>query len=182
MNKYFSKLDQDILLYVQNNLRSAKTDDVMKFITNLSDGGFIWLIISITLIISKKHRKTGFAMACTIAFGLIITNAIVKNTIQRMRPFMLIEELAALIPHPSDWSFPSGHATSSIGCGLIMLKHLHKTLGLTGLTLGILISASRVYLGVHYPSDVIAGAVAGTISAAAADRIVNKYDIKVSDK
>jgi len=182
MKKYWHKrvteLDRKILIYIQNNLRTAERDQIMRFITNLGDGGFVWLIIAFTLLVSQKHRRTGLAMACAIAFGSIITNAIIKNSIRRIRPFEIIEELAALIPHPKDWSFPSGHTTSSVACGILLLKRMSKMIGLTGMTLAILISVSRVYLGVHYPSDIVAGAVAGVASATVAGKVVRRAKLE----
>lgn len=175
-------IDEDILLYIQENIRSATADTIMKAVTHLGDMGIFWIMIIFVLFLSQKYKKTAFIMALTIALGLIITNLILKNSVHRIRPFHAIEELFPLIPKPKDWSFPSGHATSSIGCGIAMLRNLPKKYGISGFTIGILIAVSRIYLGVHYTTDIVAGALIGTVSAFSSEKIVNKADKIISEK
>lgn len=175
-------LDEEILLYIQENLRNATTDQIMKSITHLGDFGFLWIAVIVILAVSRKHAKTALIMALTLAFGLLITNLVIKNSVQRIRPFHAIEELCPLIEKPEDWSFPSGHATSSIGCGIAMLKNLPKKYGISGITIGVLIAISRVYLGVHYTSDVIAGAMVGAFSAFASEKTVKFTERKLKEK
>lgn len=175
-------IDEDILLYIQENLRNANTDTIMKAITHLGDLGILWILIIFILVLSKKYTKTAFIMAVTLSLGLLITNLVLKNSVHRIRPFHAIEELFPLINKPEDWSFPSGHATSSIGCGLAMLRNLPKKYGVTGFTIGILIAISRVYLGVHYTTDVAAGALIGIFSAFSSEKIVNKADRIIKEK
>jgi len=95
---------------------------------------------------------------------------------KRIRPFNLIEELTAIIPPPPDWSFPSGHTTSSVATAIILYKHMSKTVGISGIIIAFLISVSRIYLGVHYPSDILAGAAAGTVAAITAEKMMQKKD------
>lgn len=168
--------DEEILLYIQENLRNVSADRIMKAITHLGDMGIFWVIIITVLMLSKKYKKTALIMALTLSIGLLITNLVLKNSVHRKRPFHAIEELFPLIEKPKDWSFPSGHATSSIGCGLAMLKNMPKKYGISGFTIGILISLSRIYLGVHYTSDVVAGALIGTVSALSSEKIINKTE------
>ncbi|MGN0676555.1 MAG: phosphatase PAP2 family protein [Ruminococcus sp.] len=175
-------IDEDILLYIQENIRNATADTIMKAVTHLGDMGIFWIMIIFVLLISKKYTKTAFIMALTILFGLLITNLILKNSVHRIRPFHAIEELFPLINKPEDWSFPSGHATSSIGCGIAMLRNLPKKYGISGFTIGILIAVSRIYLGVHYTTDVVAGALIGTVSALSSEKIINKADRIIKKK
>ncbi len=175
-------IDEDILLYIQENLRNASTDTIMKAVTHLGDVGIVWILIILILILSQKYKKTALIMALTLSLGLMITNLVLKNSVHRIRPFHAIEELFPLIDKPEDWSFPSGHATSSIGCGLVMLRNLPKKYGVTGFTMGILIAVSRVYLGVHYTTDVIAGALVGTVSAFSSEKIFDKAKKSIKHK
>ncbi len=175
-------IDEDILLYIQENIRNATADTIMKAVTHLGDMGIFWIMIIFVLLISKKYTKTAFIMALTILFGLLIANLILKNSVHRIRPFHAIEELFPLINKPEDWSFPSGHATSSIGCGIAMLRNLPKKYGISGFTIGILIAVSRIYLGVHYTTDVVAGALIGTVSALSSEKIINKADRIIKKK
>lgn len=175
-------IDEDILLYIQENIRNATADTIMKAVTHLGDMGIFWIMIIFVLFLSKKYTKTAFIMALTLALGLLITNLILKNSVHRIRPFHAIEELFPLINKPEDWSFPSGHATSSIGCGIAMLRNLPKKYGISGFTIGILIAVSRIYLGVHYTTDVVAGALIGTVSALSSEKIINKADRIIKKK
>lgn len=175
-------IDEDILLYIQENIRNATADTIMKAVTHLGDIGIFWIMIIFVLFLSKKYTKTAFIMALTLALGLLITNLILKNSVHRIRPFHAIEELFPLINKPEDWSFPSGHATSSIGCGIAMLRNLPKKYGISGFTIGILIAVSRIYLGVHYTTDVVAGALIGTVSALSSEKIINKADRVIKQK
>lgn len=175
-------IDEDILLYIQENIRNATADTIMKAVTHLGDMGIFWIMIIFVLFLSKKYTKTAFIMALTLALGLLITNLILKNSVHRIRPFHAIEELFPLINKPEDWSFPSGHATSSIGCGIAMLRNLPKKYGISGFTIGILIAVSRIYLGVHYTTDVVAGALIGTVSALSSEKIINKADRVIKQK
>lgn len=167
-------IDEDILLFIQENIRNATADTIMKAITHLGDMGIFWIMIIFILFLNKKYTKTAFIMALTLALGLLVTNLVLKNSVHRIRPFHAIEELFPLINKPEDWSFPSGHATSSIGCGIAMLRNLPKKYGISGLTTGILIAVSRIYLGVHYTTDVVAGALIGMVSALSSEKIVGK--------
>ena len=175
-------IDEDILLYIQENIRNATADTIMKAVTHLGDMGIFWIMIIFVLFLSKKYTKTAFIMALTLALGLLITNLILKNSVHRIRPFHAIDELFPLINKPEDWSFPSGHATSSIGCGIAMLRIPPKKYGISGFTIGILIAVSRIYLGVHYTTDVVAGALIGTVSALSSEKIINKADRVIKQK
>lgn len=175
-------LDKEIMLYIQENLRNVTADTVMKAITHLGDLGIIWILIILILAMSKNYKKTALLMAIALSLGLLITNVVLKNNVHRKRPFHAIDNLFPLISKPKDWSFPSGHATSSIGCGLIMLKNLPKKYGISGFTIGLLIAVSRVYLGVHYTTDVIAGGLIGTVSALSSEKAVDKLSRKFRKK
>jgi len=174
-------LDEEILIYIQENIRNAPADAVMKAVTHLGDIGILWVLMILILLLSKKYAKTALIMAVALSLGLLITNMILKNSVQRTRPFQNIENLFPLINKPEDWSFPSGHATSSIGCGLVMLRNLPKKYGVSGFTIGLMIAVSRIYLGVHYTSDVAAGALIGTISALSSEKIIGKSE-KIIEK
>ncbi len=166
-------IEDDILLFIQNNIRSKELDMFFKFITTLGDKGILWCSLAVMLAASSKYRTAGIKLGTAQAIGAVITNIATKNTVRRPRPFDLIEELEPLISAPTDWSFPSGHTTSSIAAGTILLLKMPKKYGIPAFILGLLISLSRIYVGVHYPSDVAAGAAAGVIAAVLADKSVD---------
>lgn len=168
-------IEDDILLYIQNHIRNESLDKIMKFITVLGDKGILWGSAAVLLAASEKHKKTGIKLGTALGIGAVITNLATKNTIRRPRPFEAIDGLLPLIPPPADWSFPSGHTTSSVACGTLLLMHMPKKIGIPSFITGIMISLSRIYVGVHYPSDVLAGAAAGVIAAVVSDKAVDKY-------
>ncbi len=168
-------IEDDILLFIQNNIREPFLNNTMKFITSLGDKGILWGGTAVALAASQKYRKSGIKLGLSQGIGALITNLATKNAVKRPRPFDVIEGIQTLIPHPTDWSFPSGHTTSSIAAGTLLLMTLPKKYGVPAFITGSLISLSRVYVGVHYPSDVLAGAMAGVFSAIVADKSVDSF-------
>lgn len=157
--------EENILLWIQSNLRSDIITPFMIFITNLGNSGAIWIVLSIGLLIPKKTRKIGVMSLCALFLSVIIDNVILKNLIARTRPCDVIEGLTCLIQRPTDFSFPSGHTGSSFAAAVILFLGLPKKYSFTAIILAALIGFSRLYVGVHYLSDVIGGAVIGTMIA-----------------
>ena len=123
----------------------------------------------------KKSRNCRFG---ALAIGALITNVALKNIIARIRPYEVVEGLKLLIEPQSDFSFPSGHTCASIGAALAMYPFLERKWGIPLVILAVLISLSRLYVGVHYPTDVLGGAVVGVLAAWGAVRIVKRREIK----
>lgn len=169
---FLLELDGKILLFIQDFLRFEWLTQVMRFITSLGDGGLIWIVLAAIMLCMKRHRKTGSAMAVALLIGYLTTNLILKNLVMRVRPYDAVVGLQALIAPLSDSSFPSGHATSAIAAGFVMMKNTKKYIGIPVFVLAVLICLSRLYLGVHYPTDVLAGALIGLFAAFSAKYIV----------
>ncbi|MGI6772480.1 MAG: phosphatase PAP2 family protein [Clostridiales bacterium] len=154
---------QFIEKYIWND---AILHPVMKFITTLGDGGLIWIIIAVILLITKKYRKYGFMMAAGLIITLVVNDNILKPLIERPRPFdytgwtnFIYPEI---IPRPDDFSFPSGHTTSSF-LSVVPLMRANKKFGIPALVLASLIAFSRIYVHVHYCTDILVGIVVGII-------------------
>lgn len=161
-------LDGEILLQIQQHLRSDLLTPFMKVITFLGNGGWFWVLCAVVLLVFSRTRKTGYAAVLSLIFGVIVTNLFLKNIVARPRPFTEIEGLIPLIKKPTDFSFPSGHTTASFAVALVMLRMLPKKYGIPAVVLAALVAFSRLYLGVHYPTDVLAGflvALAGSTLA-----------------
>jgi undecaprenyl-diphosphatase len=160
-------------------------DGVMKTITSLGDGGVIWIILAVVMLLFKKTRLIGIAMLIGAAFSGIFTDLVIKPLIDRARPFNIdwtpygLGEFfyPNIIEKPDSLSFPSGHTSSSFGSAMALWflkdKKLRYALAVPGTILAALIGFSRIYVHVHYPTDVIAGVIVGTIYALAAVLIVN---------
>lgn len=150
-------LDGEILLQIQQHLRTDMLTPFMKIVTFLGNGGWFWILCAVVLLAVPKTRKTGYAAVLSLIFGVIVTNLLLKNIVARPRPFAEIEALIPLIAKPTDFSFPSGHTTASFAVALVMLRMLPKKIGIPAVVLAALVAFSRLYLGVHYPTDVLAG-------------------------
>ena len=158
------ELDGRILLFIQEFLRLEWLDPIVLALTSLGNGGIIWIVLAALLLAQKKYQKAGLAMAVSMLLGFLVTNVILKNWVCRPRPYTVIPELHALVT-AADWSFPSGHSTSSIAAASAMYCRTPRYLGVPALALAILICLSRLYVGVHYPTDVLFGILAGLVSA-----------------
>ena len=165
-------LDGEILLQIQLHLRTDMLTPLMKFVTFLGNGGWFWILCAVVLLAIPKTRKTGYAAVLSLIFGVIVTNLLLKNIVARPRPFAEIEALIPLIAKPTDFSFPSGHTTASFAVALVMLRMLPKKIGIPAVVLAALVAFSRLYLGVHYPTDVLVGFVVALVGSTVAVWIV----------
>ena len=161
--------DLPILDWIQANLKSGFMDTFMPFITKFGDHGLFWMIVAAVLVIFPKTRKTGLGMAFAMVIGLVVCNMTLKPLVARIRPYDLqLEQFGITIQllgeRMHDFSFPSGHTIASFEAGVAMLLG-NKKLGIPAFILAILIAFSRLYLYVHYPTDVIASIILGTLFA-----------------
>ncbi|MCJ7688554.1 MAG: phosphatase PAP2 family protein [Clostridiaceae bacterium] len=154
------RFDSSILLYIKNNMHGIIMDKSMVISTYLGNGGIIWIIIIAILMINKKYRKIGFMALGALILSTILGEEILKNVIKRIRPSDGIPSWNLLIAKPLSYSFPSGHTTSSFAVAGVLAKYFKRyALGFLGLA--SLIGFSRLYLYVHYPTDILAGIVLG---------------------
>lgn len=153
-------LDWSILQGIQETIRCPFLDSTMPKITMLGSGGFIWLAAAVGLLFTKKYRRQGLLLLGGLAAGVLVGNVFLKNLIARPRPCWLNPDVSLLIAVPADYSFPSGHTLTS-AVGATMLAGIDRRFALPAILLAVLIAFSRLYLYVHFPSDILAGAVLG---------------------
>ena len=158
------------VLHFFGDIQIPVLNEIMIFVSALGNAGIIWIAMSILFLLFKKTRRAGATMAIALILGLLICNLTIKPLVARPRPFTM-HELELLIPKPSDFSFPSGHSVSSFGAGLSALIVLRKK-GLPLFIFGTIIAVSRLYLQVHYFSDVLCGCILGCLFAVIANIIV----------
>lgn len=163
-----------VLNFIQTNLTNPIMDKIMIILTYLGSFGAVWIFIALILIMTSKYRKNGLALAVSLILCLIIGNVILKPFVGRIRPCDVNTAVQLLINRPLDASFPSGHAMSSFAAATTIF-YLDKKLGFGALLLAAAISFSRLYLYVHYPTDIVAGALIGIAIAVAIKAIVFKY-------
>ena len=171
MLNLLSSLDDNILLFFQEVIRNPVLTPILKVITTLGNGGAIWIALAILLLIIPKTRKVGFMTALSLIGTLVINNMLLKNLVNRTRPYEVIEGLTYLVRTPTDSSFPSGHSACAFAVACIMFRRLPKKYGVPALVLAILIALSRLYVGVHYPSDVLFGTISGIAISYAAEAV-----------
>lgn len=174
MINFITNIDFSILDFIQNHLRNGVLDWLMPKISMLGNAGVIWIVISIVLLSIKKYRKCGITLVIGLLLGLLIGNIILKPLVARLRPCWINSDIALLIASPKDFSFPSGHTLSSFIAAIILLKE-DKKFGYVAMILAILIAFSRMYLYVHFPSDILAGVVLAILIGFAAIRISRKF-------
>lgn len=163
-------MEQNILLWIQQSLGSPILTTIMEEITDLANKGWFWILISLILVACKKTRTIGIAALISIVLGSIVT-FFLKLLIARPRPFVEIQGLLPLIQEPTDYSFPSGHTCVSFAAAFVFYKMLPKKYGIPFLIIAALIAFSRMYLGVHYPSDILGGMVVAACSSMVAIRM-----------
>ena len=185
LNNLAVSFDLPILDWIQNTLQCAFLDKVMPLITVLGDGGAFWIACAVLMMLLKKYRKAGFSAALALIFGLLICNLYLKPTVARIRPYDFQEQMGViinlLIEKEHSLSFPSGHTIASFEAATAILLR-HKKLGIAAMVLAILIAFSRMYLYVHYPTDVIASVFLGIGLAFLASWIVNKASAAIDAK
>ena len=161
--------DLPILDWIQAQLQCGFMDTIMPIITRFGEGGVFWIAWAVILLIIPKTRKVGLSMIFALLLGLLVCNVTLKPLVARIRPYDLQEQdfgiyINLLIERQHDFSFPSGHTIASFEAAVVLLKNSRK-MGIPALILAILVSFSRLYLYVQYPSGVLVSVVLGTIFA-----------------
>jgi undecaprenyl-diphosphatase len=175
-------MELDILRAI-DSIHNPVLDSIMVFITHLGDAGIFWIAISVVLLFFKKYRKIGVVSLGALILSVLFTNVIIKNLFDRVRPFMYDEAVRQrlLIAEPFDSSFPSGHSSASMAAAVSIFIY-NKKIGIPALAAALLIAFSRLYLFVHFPTDVLTGLILGILYAVASAAVVKflneKYKFK----
>lgn len=170
-----TNFDISILLFFQEHIRQEWLTGFVKVITFLGDVGWFWILLGVLLVIPKKTRNIGVVVLLSLLIDALITNVALKNIIARTRPYDMTNAIIPLIPKPHDFSFPSGHTAASFASAFVYYRMAPRKYGIASLVLATMIGLSRLYLGVHYPSDVIGGFLVGLFSSIAAYYILKPH-------
>lgn len=154
-------MEADILLWIQKYIRNSGLSPVMEAVTHLGDFGLFWILMMIVLVLYQKTRKAGIAVGIALLGSFVFNNLLLKNLVARTRPYEVIDGLHLLVGKAVDLSFPSGHSASSFAAAAVIAKLLPKRYGIAALILAGMIALSRLYVGIHYPTDVLFGMVSG---------------------
>ena len=190
LNWLAENFDLPILEWIADNLQCNFLDTVMPYVTALGNGGIFWIALAVVLIFFAEHRKAGLSMGAALLMGLVLCNLLLKPLVARMRPYDYQWEyfgvsIDLLIATPHDYSFPSGHTIASFEAATALLLHNRK-FGIPAMILAVLVAFSRLYLYVHYPTDVIASIILGVGLAFLGTWLVKKgyglYEAKKAKK
>ena len=178
--------DLPILDWIAANLWCPVLDVAMPIITLLGDAGIFWIAVAVLFIFMKKYRKTGIGMMLALMMGLLICNIWLKPTVARIRPYdfqmeYFMKEIPLLAGAMHDFSFPSGHTIASFEAAVVILLN-NKKLGIPAMILAVLIAFSRLYLYVHYPTDVIFSVFLGSAFALLGNWLAGKIMGKLPEK
>lgn len=156
------KLEFQILDMI-NQMHSSFGDVFFPIVTALGNKGLIWILLTIILLLPEKTRKSGVILGIALCVDLVLCNGILKNLFARVRPFNVNTAVQLLIPRPLDYSFPSGHTAASFAAVSALFFAGRKRLAAGALILALLIAFSRMYLYVHYPTDILGGMAVGVL-------------------
>lgn len=158
------QLDGHLLLAIQN-LHQPWLDPIISLFTKLGDAGILWIALSLAMLLYKPTRRAGTLALCAMILGLLITNVTIKSLVERARPWLALP-LTPLVTEKDPNSFPSGHTCAAFAAGLVWMRTLPWGWGrAAAVVLAVLMGLSRLYVGVHYPTDVLAGALIGSLCA-----------------
>ena len=182
LNTTFGSFDQAILTFYHNVHEALGTpmDIFVQFFTKLGDGGIFLIILSLVLMLFRKSRKVGIAMLGGVLIGAIFTNLTVKPFVDRPRPYDTLEtyrQWFSTIWHAGiedEWaSFPSGHTTAAMASMTPVFLACNKKKSWLAFLFVIALGATRNYIMVHFPSDILGGIIVGCIAGIVSYLIVN---------
>lgn len=176
-----NEFELSILDWIQEHLQCAFLDWFAPLITKLGDAGIFWILVAITLLFFKKTRKTGLMMGAALLMGVLVGNLALKPLVARIRPYDINTGVALLVERLHDYSFPSGHTLASFESAVVLFIR-DKRMGIPAMVIAVLVALSRLYLYVHYPTDVLAGVLLGTLFALIAVRLVGALWDKYAKK
>ena len=166
-------IELNILDWFQT-LHTPFLDKLMVFITSLGNAGIIWIVMTIVFLLIPKMRKTGAVMAAALIIDLLLCNVILKNLVARTRPYDVNTGVQLLVSRLHDYSFPSGHTAAAFASVTALYLAGEKKLWKLALALGCVIAFSRMYLYVHYPTDILGGVIIGILSGVLGYKIIRR--------
>lgn len=165
------------ILYALQEIHNPVLDKIMLFITSLGDDGWFWLAIGVVCLVFKKHRKMGLQLLLSMLCTFILGNLIIKNLVARPRPCDIDTAVTLLLSRPHGHSFPSGHSINSMVAAVALFLN-NKKIGIPAVIIATLIGFTRLYLFVHFPTDVLAGFVIAILVAIGVDWAFREFEIR----
>ena len=154
--------DASVITAIYENVHSAFLTMFFRIVTLLGEGGIFWIAVAVILLFFKKTRRSGICIGASLLIGVIVGNGIIKNVVARPRPYDAIEGIESGVSHLSDYSFPSGHSLCCFEAATALAMNRTKW-AIPAYVGAVLVAVSRLFLFVHYPTDVICGALLGVL-------------------
>lgn len=182
MLESITNFDFSILYFIQENWRTEWLDLICAFLSRAFELGVPWLVLGAVLFCFKKTRTAGAILVCAVVLTFFFNELAVKNAINRERPCTIDPTIELIVKKPTSYSFPSGHTASCFAAAGTLL-FTYKRLGIPLIIFSAFMGFSRMYLFVHFPTDVLAGAALGLLMAWVTVLVFRelKYDEKLSN-
>ena len=175
MLEALQNLDGAVLLAIQG-LRQEWLDPIAAGFTTLGNAGMLWIVLSVLMLCWKPTRKAGVLALLALLLGLVCTNLTIKPLVDRPRPWLDLP-IAPLVAEDDPHSFPSGHTCAAFAAGLAWAGTCSaRWARIAAVVSAVCMGLSRLYVGVHYPSDVLAGALVGSLAALAALALARRWE------
>ena len=154
--------DASVITAIYETVHSAFLTMFFRIVTLLGEGGIFWIAVAVILLFFKKTRRSGICIGASLLIGVIVGNGIIKNVVARPRPYDAIAGIESVVSHLSDYSFPSGHSLCCFEAATALAMNRTKW-AIPAYVGAVLVAVSRLFLFVHYPTDVICGALLGVL-------------------
>lgn len=159
-------IEGPVLLWIQQWLRGPWLDGPVTAFSTLGNAGMLWLVLSVLMLLFRRTRKAGALGLVALVVGFLLCNGLLKPLVHRTRPWLVVEGLRAMVDPGDAHSFPSGHTCAAFAAAWTWRKHLpRRWMGQVAVFAAVLMGLSRLYLGVHFPTDVLAGGLVGVLAA-----------------
>ena len=173
-NVFFFPWEFDVLYWFQG-LHNPILDKITVAITSLGNAGIFWIIVTALMFILCKDKRVAWTSLLSLLFSVLVINLILKNAVCRARPCWIDTSVELLVKNPKDYSFPSGHSSASFASAVSILQYAkYRKQGIGAVILAALIATSRMYVFVHFPTDVLTGVILGILEALVAGIIIRQ--------
>lgn len=181
-NVFYFNWEFDLLYWFQS-LHNPILDKIVVVITSLGNAGIFWILLTLVMLIVCKDKKVAWTSALALLFSVLVINVFLKNMAMRARPCWIDDTIPLLVKNPKDYSFPSGHSSASFASAVSIVQYAkYRKQGIAAVILAAMIAVSRMYVFVHFPTDVFVGTILGIVEAILAGIIIRFIYRKVEEK
>lgn len=181
-NVFYFNWEFDLLYWFQS-IHNPILDKIVVVITSLGNAGIFWILLTLVMLIVCKDKKVAWTSALALLFSVLVINVFLKNMAMRARPCWIDDTIPLLVKNPKDYSFPSGHSSASFASAVSIVQYAkYRKQGIAAVILAAMIAVSRMYVFVHFPTDVFVGTILGIVEAILAGIIIRFIYRKVEEK